>query len=103
MESVVSVTGDRCGPNGKCSASHWGQMWSKRKERCQSPVTDMPLSVSDSTFTTVFKTGGSRLNVPSGGMCHRWLSLDCTIRRGVPPVALTLITIRQGVPPVTLT
>ncbi|GBM97649.1 hypothetical protein AVEN_68129-1 [Araneus ventricosus] len=34
-------------------------------------------------------TGGSNLDVPSDGACHRWLKFRCPIRRCIPPVAQT--------------
>ncbi|GBN86364.1 hypothetical protein AVEN_181658-1 [Araneus ventricosus] len=34
--------------------------------------------------------------MPPGGVCHRWLTAECTIGRRVPPVAHTLIYYRAA-------
>ncbi|GBO11648.1 hypothetical protein AVEN_164818-1 [Araneus ventricosus] len=48
------------------------------------------------TFTPVCTTGGSHLNVPSGVVYHRWLTLGCPIMRRVPPIADTWILHRAA-------
>ncbi|GBM20167.1 hypothetical protein AVEN_5691-1 [Araneus ventricosus] len=41
-------------------------------------------------------TGGPHLDVPSGGMCNRWLALRCSIGRHVKPVAHTSMACRAA-------